>query len=59
MREGEEKEKGKFHLQGFGCYTTFFEKKKKVHEPLVLLIKVQKPPIYLSWKVQKIKKVMH
>jgi len=25
---------------------------KKVHEPLVLLIKVQKPPLYCSWKVQ-------
>lgn len=25
---------------------------KKVHEPLVLFIKVQKPPLYLSWKVQ-------
>lgn len=25
---------------------------KKVREPLVLLIKVQKHPLYLSWKVQ-------
>lgn len=28
---------------------------KKVHEPLVLLIKVQKPPLHLSWKVQNLR----
>lgn len=42
-----------FHLQGFSCYTIFL---KKVHEPLVLLIKVQKNPLNLSWKVQKSKR---
>lgn len=44
-----EKKKDKFHLKRFNCYTTFL---KKVHEPLVLLIKVLKPPLYLLWKVQ-------
>lgn len=43
------RKKDKFLLKGFSCYTTFL---KKVHEPLVLLIKVLKPPLYLLWEVQ-------
>lgn len=38
-------DKRKHHLKGIRCYTTFL---KKVHEPLVLLVKVQKPPLDLS-----------
>lgn len=44
-----EKRKEK-NLQGFSCYTMFI---KKVREPLVLLIKVQKHLLYLSRKVPK------